>query len=140
MVTVQHDPLEVRRMPGQTSHEPLSDAAWSVEFSAQFGLSAESARATIHALGLHEVGPGRLAEWSSTDASGAEREMPPLFYAAWLPNECADDVPLGLGPSPADALADLMWALAAPRLATSLQGDDSPPESEDRTLSAGAAR
>jgi hypothetical protein len=112
----------------QTAQEP-DDA---VVFSAEFGLTSSATRATIRTLARAAgLGAGRLVEWSSEDAPGASPDLLPLYYAAWLPSGLADDLPLGLGLTPAEALADLLWALGTPELRHALRThEDAPPDDD----------
>jgi hypothetical protein len=134
---------EVTRMPEQASYDKSDAREAEVPFSAEFGLSASAARAAIESLArVAGYGSGALTEWSSADVPGAPLDLAPLYYAAWLPVDSADDLPLGLGGSPAEALADLLWALGAPALATSLWDDRDEPlaEETDTPLWATSAR
>jgi hypothetical protein len=97
-------------------------------FCAEIGMTAAVARETVRMLAAQAgYWPDALAEWSSADVPGAPLDMPPLFYAALLPRGDADDMPLGLGDSPAAALTDLIWALGGPMLHAALLADDPEP-------------
>ena len=97
-------------------------------FCADIGMTAAGARETVRALAAQAgYQPDVLAEWSSADVPGAPLGVPPLYYAALLPRGDADDMPLGLGDSPAAALTDLIWALGGPLLHDALLSDDDEP-------------
>ena len=139
-------------MPASSSRQTAQEPDDAVVFSAEFGLTLSATRATIRTLARAAgLGAGKLVEWSSADAPGAPPDLMPLYYAAWLPAGLADDLPLGLGTTPAEALADLLWAMGAPGLRHDLRAhEDAPPandalESTDATAdtespSASAAR
>jgi hypothetical protein len=135
--------FEVMSMPASSARRTAQAHDDAVVFSAEFGLTAAATRATIrtlaHAAGL---GAGKLAEWCSADAPGAPPDLMPLYYAAWLPAGAADDLPLGLGTTPAEALADLLWALGTPGLRHDLATHDAPPtdDADASSPSASAAR
>jgi hypothetical protein len=101
----------------------------AVEFCAELGMNADAAREAVCAL-AHATGfgPGSLREWCSADAPGAPEDLPALYYAALLPFTADDNMPLGLGDSPAAALVDLLWALGGPLLLTQLRANDPEPE------------
>lgn len=103
-------------------------AADPVPFSAEMGISARSARQAIRALAARGgYAPDALREWSSADAPGtASVCQPAMYYAALLPSTAADEMPLGLGATAAEALGDLLWALGAPVLLDALADDDDP--------------
>jgi hypothetical protein len=71
----------------------------------------------------------RLVEWISPRAEDISIASgpPPLYYAALLPDDAEDEMPLGLGESPAAALTDLLWTLGGPVLCSALSADDSQP-------------
>lgn len=96
-----------------------------VPFSGDMGVSARSARQAVRALAASAgYAAHTLIEWSSSDAPGAPPAgQPALCYAALLPNTAADDMPLGIGASAAEALGDLLWALGAPGLLAALAVD-----------------
>ncbi|HYM28485.1 MAG TPA: hypothetical protein VET66_10070 [Steroidobacteraceae bacterium] len=116
-------------MPASSSRQTAQEPDDAVVFSAEFGLTLSATRATIRTLARAAgLGAGRLVEWSSADAPGAPPDLMPLYYAAWLPSGLADDLPLGLGLTPAEALADLLWALGTPELRHALRAhEDGPP-------------
>ena len=94
-------------------------------FCADIGMTAALALETVRMLAAQSgYEPDALAVWSSADVPGAPPDVPPLYYAALLPHGDADDVPLGLGDSPAAALTDLIWALGGPMLRDALLADD----------------
>jgi hypothetical protein len=124
--------LEVMSMPASSSRHTAQEHDDAVVFSAEFGLTAAATRATIRTLARAAgLGAGKLAEWSSADAPGVPPDLMPLYYAAWLPAGPVDDLPLGLGTTPAEALADLLWALGAPGLSHDLRAHDEAPAAED---------
>lgn len=55
-------------------------------------------------------------------AATGEHHLPPLFYAL-APEQADGDMPLGMGPSVADALADLLWNLRAATLIHDLDAE-----------------
>ncbi len=119
-------------MPASSSRRTAQEPDDAVVFSAELGLTARATRATIRTLARAAgLGAGKLVEWSSADAPGAPPDLMPLYYAAWLPTGLADDLPLGLGTTPAEALADLLWALGAPGLRHDLRAQDEPPPADD---------
>lgn len=73
----------------------------------------------------------RLIEWCSPGREGTSSasDLPPLYYAALVPDDAQDEMPLGLGDSPAAALADLLWALGDPVLRSALAAYE--PETHD---------
>ena len=125
----------------RTFDEPWADpgvlaemlAADAVPFCAEMGVSASSARQAIRALAARTGhGAYTLVEWSNADAPGdLPTGVPVLYYAALLPNAAADDMPLGLGESAAEALGDLLWVLGAPVLLEALAADDPEPAWDD---------
>ncbi len=97
--------------------------AGHVRVCVDIGVKSSDARRIIR--GLAEVcglRAHRLIEWSSLDAEGEAPpdDPPPLYYAALLPDDARDEMPLGLGGTPAAALADLLWALGDPVLRAAL--------------------
>jgi hypothetical protein len=115
-------------MPASSSRRTTPEPDDAVVFSAEFGLTATTTRAAIRTLARAAgLGAGKLAEWCSADAAGAPLDLAPLYYAAWLPTGFADDMPLGLGMTPAEALADLLWALGAPGLRHDLRAHEDAP-------------
>jgi hypothetical protein len=129
--------LEVMSMPASSSRHAPKEHDDAVVFSAEFGLTAATTRATIRTLARAAgLGAGKLAEWSSADAPGAPLDLAPLYYAAWLPAGPADDLPLGLGTTPAEALADLLWALGAPGLRHDLHAHEEAPAADDAAVDA----
>ncbi len=104
------------------------------QICADIGVTAADARRIIR--GLAEIcglRAHRLIEWSSADAPHmpSASDLPPLYYAALLPDDARDEMPLGLGETPAAALADLLWALGEPVLRSALRADE--PEPPDAT-------
>jgi hypothetical protein len=73
--------------------------------------------------------PNALVEWCSADAPGTPADLPPLFYAALLPDDPQADMPLGLGDTPVAALTDLLWAVGGSELLADLLADTSAAES-----------
>jgi hypothetical protein len=131
--------FEVMSMPASSRRHAAQVHDDAVVFSAEFGLTAAATRATIRTLARAAgLGAGKLAEWCSADAPGAPPDLTPLYYAAWLSAGAADDLPLGLGLTPAEALSDLLWALGAPGLRYDLAAHDAPPadEADDATTDA----
>jgi hypothetical protein len=119
-------------MPASSSRQTAQDPDDAVVFSAEFGLTLSATRTTIRTLARAAgLGAGKLVEWSSADAPGAPPDLMPLYYAAWLPSGLADDLPLGLGLTPAEALADLLWALGAPGLRHDLGTREDAPLTDD---------
>jgi hypothetical protein len=120
-------------MPASSSRRTAQEPDDAVVFSAEFGLTGATTRATIRTLARAAgLGAGKLVEWSSADAPGAPLDLAPLYYAAWLPAGLSDDMPLGLGMTPAEALADLLWALGAPGLTHDLRArEDAPADLAD---------
>ena len=106
------------------SSDALGGEALSDEARLCLGLSMdidEARRAVLELAAARAYPPGALREWRSPKPeSPAEMDRPPLFYAALGPRDDEDDMPLGLGASPADALADLLWTLAGPSLRAAL--------------------
>jgi hypothetical protein len=94
------------------------------------GVTMADARRIIRALApLCGLRAHRLVEWSSADApdTPTSSDLPPLYYATLLPDDARDEMPLGLGDTPAAALADLLWALGDPLLRAALRTDDPAP-------------
>jgi hypothetical protein len=108
-------------------------AADVVPFCAEMGVSAASARQAIRARAARAGYEAHtLVEWSNADAPGEMPDgVPVLFYAALLPRAAADDMPLGLGETAAEALGDLLWALGSPVLLAALAADDPEPACDD---------
>jgi hypothetical protein len=82
--------------------------------------------------------PEALVEWSSADAPGAPTDLPPLHYAALLPDARQVDMPLGLGDTPAAALTDLLWTLGGSALLADLRQDGTTPDESGATEAADA--
>jgi hypothetical protein len=81
----------------------------------------EARQAIAEMAAARGYGPDAPREWRSPEPEHpAEMGRPPLFYAALRPRDPADDMPLGLGATPEEALADLLWTLAGPALAAAL--------------------
>jgi hypothetical protein len=109
--------------------------AGHVQVCVDIGVTASDARRIIRALAeICGLRAHRLIEWSSADAEGeTPASDPPLYYAALLPDDARDEMPLGLGDTPAAALADLLWALGAPALRAALAAADPEPLDRDAT-------
>lgn len=100
-----------------------------VQFCAELGMNAGTAREAVRTLAQAAgFASETLVEWCSADAPGAPDDLPALYYAALLPENPTDDMPLGLGDSPAAALIDLLWALGGPLLLMQLRAYDPEPE------------
>jgi hypothetical protein len=129
-------------MNGMDTPEPrATTAADEVCISGGLRIPAEEARRNIRALAEAQgFTADALVEW----ASPASADLPTLYYAALLPPAWADDMPLGLGPTPAAALADLLWLLGESALFAALAADDGPdpadPDESREPMAASSAR
>ena len=100
----------------------------AAQFCAELGMDASAARQAARTLARAAgFAPETLLEWSSADAPGAPEDLPALYYAVLLPENATDDMPLGLGDTPAAALLDLLWALGGPLLLLRLSAHDPEP-------------
>jgi hypothetical protein len=112
-----------------------ADGVDRAQICVDIGVTVADARRIIR--GLAEIcglRAHRLIEWSSADAADAPpaSDLPPLYYAALLPDDARDEMPLGLGDTPAAALADLLWALGEPVLRAALRAEEpEPPEATE---------
>ncbi|HEY7779847.1 MAG TPA: hypothetical protein VIC85_06520 [Ktedonobacterales bacterium] len=114
-----------------------------VRLSPGLGMDIHEARRAVAELAAARgYGPDAPREWRSPEPEHpAEMGRPPLFYAALRPGDGVDAaghtddgdaMPLGLGATPEEALADLLWALAGPALSALL----AEPEAERLELAA----
>jgi hypothetical protein len=91
------------------------------------GSDPEALRDTLRTLAVAAgYSPDALIEWCSADVPGAPADLPPLYYAAFLPSDQQADMPLGLGETLAAALIDLVWTLGSPSLLSDMLAERVP--------------